>query len=446
MQTRNLNESVKRIGMIAYTNYPFDGRVRLEAESLANWGYEVFCLVPKGGQAAKQYKLAGVYVIELNADEYDGKSKLHYLLSYIAFMALAFAACIGLYFKRRVSVIHVHNMPDVLIFSTLIPRLFGCRIVLDLHDTIVETYQSKFGQTSPMTLFLLRLEERICCAIAHQIICVNHVQRETVLSRGVPAKKVATVITMPRFTSDHTFRAPIQRDSRFRMVNHGTLSKRLGNDLIIEAAAKLIHEIPGFELHIIGGGDGLPELKSMVRSLNLEEHVHLHKGVPWDQLPSKLECMDVGVVANRVNVATELMLPSKLIDYVVLGIPAIVPRLRAIEYYFSDEMVAFFKPEDVDSMVAATVDLYRNTMRRRRQAECAKEFLRQYDWEKGGLRKIYEHLISGVENTERVGYLERETASSLLPDEGIHERNLLSPSASMPDVNAGVKGNQLGSH
>lgn len=409
MQTRNRNENVKRVGMIAYTNYSFDGRVRLEAESLVKWGYEVFCLVPKGGRTAEEYTLVGVNVIELNVDEYGEKSKLRYLLSYLVFMTLAFVACIRLFFKRRVSVIHVHNMPNVLVLSTLIPRLFGCRIILDLHDTIIETYQAKFGKTSRLALSLLRLEERICCAIAHHVICVNHVQRDLVISRRVPAEKIATVITMPRFTNDHTCRSPIQGDSRFRMVNHGTLSKRLGNDLIVEAAAKLIHQIPGFELHIIGGGDGLPELKSMVRSLNLEEYVHLHQAVPWDQLGSKLECMDVGIVANRVNVATELMLPSKLIDYVVLGIPAIVPRMRAIQYYFSDEMVAFFKPEDVDSMVAATVGLYRNIAQRSRQAEYAKEFLRRHGWERGELRQLYERLIPAVENEERAGDIENQT-------------------------------------
>jgi glycosyltransferase involved in cell wall biosynthesis len=443
MRTRNRNENVKRVGMIAYTNYPFDGRVRLEAESLVKWGYEVFFLVPKGGQTAREYKLVGVNVIELNVDEYGGRSKLRYLLSYIVFMALASVACLRLYFRRRVSVIHVHNMPNVLVFSTLIPRLFGCRLVLDVHDTMIETYQAKFGRSSRLMLFLLRVEERICCAIAHQIICVNHVQRESVISRGVSAEKVATVITMPQFTGDRTSRSRIRRDSGFRMVNHGTLSKRLGNDLIIEAAARLIDEIPGFELHIIGAGDGLPELRSMVRSLNLEEHVHLHVAVPWDQLASKLECMDVGIVANRVNVATELMLPSKLIDYVVLGIPAIVPRLKAIEYYFSDEMVAFFKPEDIDSMVSATVGLYRNAMRRLRQAECAKEFLREHGWERGGLKKIYEQLIPGVENKERVGSLENETVSHLLADEGVREVEAPSCNATPPGATAGVKDNQL---
>jgi glycosyltransferase involved in cell wall biosynthesis len=232
--------------------------------------------------------------------------------------------------------------------------------------------------------------------MANRVICVNHVQRESVIQRGVPSEKVATVITMPRFTSQVPLREASKQDQVFRMVNHGTMSKRLGNDLIIEAAAKLVHEIPGFELHIIGGGDSLDELLPLSRSLGIEDHVHFHERVPWDKLGEKLKNMDVGIVANRVNVATALMLPSKLIDYVVLGIPAIVPRLKAIEYYFSPEMVAYFEPEDVDSMVAATVSLYRDRERRERQPNNARKFLDENRWDnrEGGLRGLYAKLIN----------------------------------------------------
>ena len=130
------------------------------------------------------------------------------------------------------------------------------------------------------------------------------------------------------------------------MVNHGTISKRLGNDLIVLAAAQLVREIPGFELHIIGGGDDLDECKQLSETLGITGAVYISirvsLGMSW---PEELEAMDVGIVANRVNAATDLMLPSKLIDYVVLGIPAIVPRLRAIEYYFSPAMVSILSPK-----------------------------------------------------------------------------------------------------
>ena len=179
------------------------------------------------------------------------------------------------------------------------------------------------------------------------------------------------------------------------MVNHGTISKRLGNDLIIEAAAKLVHLIPGFELHFIGRGDNLDQLLSLCESLGLGDHVHFHPSVPWDELAEKLSIMDVGIVANRVNVATQLMLPSKLIDYVVLGIPAIVPRLKAIEYYFSPEMVAYFEAEDVNSIVATTLRLYRDRAQGQLLAKNARKFLHEHPWDdrSKGLKALYEDLF-----------------------------------------------------
>jgi glycosyltransferase involved in cell wall biosynthesis len=384
----------KKICMIAFTRYPFDGRVRLEAESLVEWGYEVCFLVPKEQATATTYTLEGVVVQELDMVEYGGKNKIQYLLSYMSFMMLAFLACTRLFVKSHFRIFHVHNMPNVLVFAALIPRLFGCTLILDVHDTVVETYQAKFGRTSGFLLSLLRLEERICCAFAQKIICVNHVQRESLIERGIPAKKISTVITMPRFDSLERGDQGGSRNGKFRMVNHGTISKRLGNDLIVQAAARLVHEIPNFELHIIGGGDDLEECKALSESLGLAEHVHFHKGVPWNELAKKLELMDVGIVANRVNEATALMLPSKLIDYVVLGIPAIVPRLKAIEYYFTPGMVSYFEPENVDSMVATTVRVYKDKEGREQQSRSAKSFLEKYGWHnrQDGLRGLYSDL------------------------------------------------------
>jgi len=392
--------------MIAYTKYRFDGRVRLEAESLVKWGHEVVFLVPRQDQKPTTYILNGVTVEELNVAKYGGKNKLRYVLSYVTYMLLALVACTRLFLRSHIGVIHVHNMPDILVFAAIIPRMFGCKLVLDLHDTVPETYEAKFGKISRVVLGLLRLEEKVCCALAHRVICVNHVQRDAVAQRGVPAEKIAIVITMPQYPPQSSS-VPARRDEKsFRMVNHGTMSKRLGNDLIIEAAVKLVQEIPGFELHIIGGGDNLENLHALCKSLGLENHVFFHKGVPWNELGDKLSTMDVGIVANRVNVATELMLPSKLIDFAVLGIPAIVPRLRGIQYYFSEEMVSYFEPENVDSMVATTVALYRDKPRREQQVKNARQFLTSNPWDdrRSGLRALYGELfppaLSGIDDAK----------------------------------------------
>jgi glycosyltransferase involved in cell wall biosynthesis len=105
--------------------------------------------------------------------------------------------------------------------------------------------------------------------------------------------------------------------------------------------------------------------------------------------------MHLGVIGNRRSVAGDLMLPVKLMEYVSLGIPAVVPRLRTIEHYFSDQMVRFYEPENVQSFADAMYRLYAEPESRRRQVTAAARFLTNYGWERQGdeLVAFYRQLL-----------------------------------------------------
>jgi glycosyltransferase involved in cell wall biosynthesis len=92
--------------------------------------------------------------------------------------------------------------------------------------------------------------------------------------------------------------------------------------------------------------------------------------------------MHLGVVSNRRNIATELMLPVKMLEYVALGIPVVAPPLRTIKHYFSDDMLSYFEAEDVDSLSSAILDAYRSQEKRLMQVKNARKFLDQYGWER----------------------------------------------------------------
>ena len=376
--------------MIAYTNYATDGRVRLEAETSRRWGYSVIVLALKTGPQSRTLDLSGVTVRELNTRKYRGRSNFSYVFSYLSFLALAFVACTKLFMEGRADMVHVHNMPNFLVFAAIIPRLFGRRLVLDMHDTVPETYAAKFETGSKMLFTLLSWEEAICCRLAHKIICVNHVQREAMINRGISGEKIVVVISIHSLSAVASDAAPSGGSGKFRMVWHGTVSRRLGVGLIVQAAAKLVARIPGFELHIFGSGDDMDDLVNLTKSLNIEQQVHFRGQVPWHTLPQELAGMDVGVVGNGRNIATDLMLPIKLIDFVALGIAAVVPKLRTIQYYFSGDMVAFFEPDDAGSMADAVFALYKDPARRRLQPQRARAFLEKYRWDnQGGLHDVY---------------------------------------------------------
>ena len=116
--------------------------------------------------------------------------------------------------------------------------------------------------------------------------------------------------------------------------------------------------------------------------LNVETAVHFsQKLIPVDQMTDMLKGMHLGVISNRRNIATDLMLPVKMLEYIALGIPVVAPELEGIQYYFTGDMVSFFKPGSVDSLAEAIETLYRKPDKRNAQARRATEFLIRYGWD-----------------------------------------------------------------
>lgn len=385
--------------MIAYTTYARDGRVRREAEALASHGFRVICLTNRNGSEARRFIMDGAEVLELGVPKYRGKNPVAYVASYARFLGAAAVACLRLLRAGRLDVVHVHNLPDLLVLAALLPRLRGAKVVLDVHDSIPETFASKFSGGA-IRWRVLCFEERLSALIAHRVICVNHPQRDTLVARGLPASKtfVSMNVPDPRTFKLQSRQGAVREGGPFNLVYHGTMVARLGVDLLIQAVHLLRGRIPDLQLHLWGGGDDLDGFRALAERLNVLDSVHFRpQGYPIEELPSHLRAMDIGVVGNRRTIAGELMLPVKLLEYVALGIPVVAPRLRTIAHYFADDMVSYYEPDDVDSMAEAVYRLHCRPGLRREQARKAESFLRCHGWDRQGpeLVSFYERLLEG---------------------------------------------------
>lgn len=390
----------KHVCMVVYSRYVIDNRVRREAETLVESDeYEVTVLVPKEGPVSRRYRLNGVNVRELNVQRYRGKRIAVYVISYLKFLSAAFLVVSGLRLQNKTDVVHIHNMPNFLVFSAMIPRLSEKKVILDIHDSVPETYVAKFGTNSSFIFKLFSFEEALCCRFAQNIICVNHPQRDVLVKRGIPADKIFVSMNVPHrrwFGVDLQNENETQQADDFNLVYHGTLAKRLGIDLTIHALAKLIDKIPNLKFHVYGEGDDLDEFVALRDQLGLQNHVNFNPSRPLESLLPALRRMHLGIISNRRNMATELMLPVKMLEYVSLNIPVIAPRLNTIQYYFKEDMVTYFEPENIDSLSAAILDAYNNNEKRVRQAEEAHKFLHAYGWDihKHDLINLYRSLTS----------------------------------------------------
>ena len=387
-----------KVVMIAYTNYPVDARVRREAEALVNdANYQVSVLTLKRNFLPRTYVSNGVLVKELNLKKYRGKSPLRYMWSYLRFTLLSWLECTRLFLKNELDIVHIHNMPNFLVFSAIVPRLFGKKLILDIHDSVPETFLSKFNGSSNFLFNFFCLEERISSALAHRIICVNEVQRNVLVKRGIPEEKTSISMNIPDdrlFISDRIPHFEPDSNGRFKIVYHGTITHRLGVDLAIQSVSQLVDKIPKLEFHIWGAGEFLEHCVSLSGTLGLNDKVHFHGTVDFTSIPEVLKDMDLGVVPNRRSNATDMMLPLKMLEYIALGIPVVAARLETVEYYFSDGMVSYFEPDDVQSLVSAIYSNYKEKTKSRERAEKSLNFLKKYSWaeHKNELFNLYSKL------------------------------------------------------
>jgi len=387
----------KRVCMIAYTLYTGDARVRREAETLAaTQAYDVRVLTLKEGDTARDDVIEGVRVQQVNVAKYRGRNPVKYILSYVLFTWHALLAVTRLAGRGAIDIVHVHNMPNFLIFAAFVPMIQGKKVILDIHDTMPETFAATFSPAHRrFWVPILALEERFCAALADRLIAVNHPQREVILKRQ-PAARSKTIVSMnvpdPRlFTCDRAIERSPQDSDRFKLVYHGTVSGRLNVGLAVEAVCRSIDVIPEIQLHVIGDGDAKEQLVRSCAQRGFGDCIVFHDRVPFDRLIPFIRGMDLGVVSLESNVATDLMLPVKLMECLSVGVPVVAPKLKTIEYYFDPNMLFFFEPGDLLSLMAAILQA-RDRQERLTRVRNARAFLDRYNWNahKATLLDLYE--------------------------------------------------------
>lgn len=385
--------------MVAYTNYRRDPRVRREAEALVEAGHRVTFLARRQAGEPRRETIAGVEVIKLFGMKDKCRSITQYMADYAVFFLAVFLHCC----RRpvRYDLVHVNNMPDFLVFAAALPRLLGRPVIHDVHDLMPELYSDKFASGRRSLLErALALQERWAGRFASAVLTVEERLRDILAGRGIERDKIRVLMNLPddRIFTRRTA-APTKRDTDpFVIVYHGTLARRLGLDIAIEAVARVRTAIPALELRIIGAGEERDSLLALRERLGLGSIVTFSAGfVAVERIPALLADADVGVIPLRINSGTDIMLPTKLLEYVTMGIPCIVPKTATIARYFDDGMVEFFEAENVDALAAAMLRLWRDPARRAGLSRGATErFARAYTWQVH--KQVYVNLVNELLN------------------------------------------------
>ncbi len=380
--------------MVVHAYYPFDEtRVQRQTEALVERGHDVDVICLLRGAEPKVEETDGVTVYRVPIRRDNRRGVFGQFFEYLAFLLMAFATLTRLHLRRRYAVVQVHNLPDFMVLAALVPRLTGSQIILDLHDLMPEFYCARFHSSmSSLPVRLITWQEQLACRFAHHVITVTESWRQTLIERGVPPTKCSVVMNLADTRYFQPTAPGVNGSDRFRLVYHGQITRRYGLDLLLHALARVRETVPNVQLTIHGRGEFLETVRSLIRSLQLEEIVSIHSEfLLVSELARFIKDHDIGVVPYRRDIFTDGILPTKLLEYVALGLPVIAARTPAITAYFDESMIELFAPEDVDDLAQRILFLYQHPERRKELARNSSRFNGKYNW--ASQRERYVDLV-----------------------------------------------------
>ena len=394
----------KRVAMVLFSYYPSDPRPRRAAEALAGAGMavELICL-RQSTKDLKHERLRGVDVRRVPIARRRG-GILGYLYQYLAFLLISSAIIVGRTLYRRYDLVYVHNMPDFLVLSGLIPRLFGAKVILDLHDPMPELMQTIFElPPEAKGVKLLKLVERWSLGLADAVITVNRACAKLFASRSCPSQKITVVMNSP---DEEIFRPsppsaaiPSNVSKPFVLMYHGSLLERNGLDLAVEAFAKVKSSIPSAELRIYGSRNSfLDRVMETVRSLDLQGSVLYLGPKPLEQIVEAIKACDVGIIPNQRSIFTELNTPTRIFEYLALGKPVIAPSAPGITDYFDEQSLVFFELGNSADLAQRIEFVYRNPDKVKEMTQRAQKVHLAHTWqsEKASLMALVTGLLTDV--------------------------------------------------
>jgi glycosyltransferase involved in cell wall biosynthesis len=391
----------KRVGMVTFSSYPADPRPRRAAEALLKEGMSVdlVCLGDKKEPTREAF--GGINILRVPITHRRG-GRFSYAYQYSAFILISAGILALRSLKRRYDLIYVHNMPDILVLSSLLPKALGAKVILDQHDPMPELMMTIFNlEESSLGVRVVRKLEKWSIACANLVITVNVACKRIFAARSCPAEKIGVVMNSPDgeiFLYRAARSYPVSEGASgkpFVIMYHGSLVERNGLDVAVDALACARKAIPSVELKVYGHSTPfLDQVLESARRVGLESCIRYLGPKRLEELVQEIETCDVGVIPNQRNRFTEINTPTRIFEYLALGKPVIAPRTPGIQDYFDSDSLLFFDAGKAEELAEKIEYVYSNSQQAIEVAERGQQIYLAHTWQEE--RKTLVKLVSGL--------------------------------------------------
>ena len=354
-----------RICLIAHRFYEVNTHMRQFATAFTERG-DIVDVISVGRKGSPKYERFGqVNVFRIQERENDENYPVDYLVKLIAFVFRSGVFIARRHLIHKYDLVHVQSVPDFLVFSALVPKVLGAKVILDLRDLVPELYASKFNVSSNcLSVRLLKLVEKLSSCFADHVIIANPIWYERVVSRSVEPSRASVYWYYPDRNVFYP-RIKARSDNKYVIMYPGSLSQHQGLDIAIRALPSIVRKIPEAELHIVGEGTEKRRLIGLSEILGLTDRVHFSDPVPTEDIVHRMKEADLGLVPKRGgksfgNEAASTKIP----EFMAMGIPVVATRTDIESQLYDSSCVCYFRSEDETDLAKAVISVYQDSQLR----------------------------------------------------------------------------------
>ena len=336
---------------------PEDPRVRNEALTLVDGGYEVCVVCPNSRQQPWYECYNRVHLYRYPAPP-DFGGIFGYAVEYTYSLAVAFVYAGYIFFRRGFDVIHVHSPPDLNCFAAILFKAFASKkFVLDTHDLSPELYDAQTrGRPSSVIRAALKWLERVAVRSADLLIATNESQKRIHVERcGVDPESYCVVRNGPteQFLRNDILPANEIHDESLQLIGFvGIIGVQDGVEFLVRALSEIKHRHRrnDFLGVIVGDGRAKQELEELTVELGLSKQVRFTGQVEYSKVPSYIAAFDICVTPDPSNPYNDSCTTIKTMEYMALGKPIVA--FETAENRRTAKDAALFAPNNDISLLA----------------------------------------------------------------------------------------------
>ncbi len=391
-----------RILMVLEKEYPPDNRVKKEAHALMEDGHHVAIACPTRKNQALRATIEHILVIRKPISNFYYKKVSVGALKFPFYFNYWRKFLIEILMELNYDAIHIHDLPLGRVGYEMAQR-FNLKWILDLHENWpahlrharhTNTFMGKILSSNRQWMNY----EKELTQKADAIIAVVDEMKTRLIEYGTNPDKILVVQNFFDLNQHKSMKLNPGKKNKegFVLLYSGGVTIDRGLQIVLKGLAKALEARSDLRLWIIGDGSYLNDLKKMVNTLKINNHVSFLGSKPYKEYLEYMKKADIGLIPHFKTEQTDNSSPNKLFEYMYMGLSILASDCNSIKRMIQAARCGqTYRHDSPSDFAKFLLEMTQSSANLREMAQNGREAVFQkYNWEnaKIQLQKLYQFI------------------------------------------------------